>query len=205
MIQWLAPRKARERARAHKDPFFSSLWNAGTAGSMDTDLLGAPRGQDRGYYGQNWGYQSRSGGQARWESRGWSNQQYGGGWSDPWPSSGVTLLAHISLTRQPRTALLQAVDRCPSPVVLLSHASSRRSVLRSTVSLTPVAPTLTALWSLSHGRTFHFFLDFQVCLPEGVAEWIFAERRLNSVALAPLVTICNESKFCSPHVLKTLL
>ena len=65
------------------------------------------------------------------------------------------------------------------------------TALRSTASRTLTALTLTAQWSLSHGRMFHSYFS-PVCLPEGVAVRIIAGPRSNSTAFAPHVTIWND-------------
>lgn len=144
--------------------------------------------------GQYWGYESRSEGEeGRWENCGWSSRQHGGGWSDPCPlirarhrhpplelSAGR---ARLSLAGKTHTSIPEPAAP-PRPRII-------STALRSTASRTLTALTLTAQWSLSHGRMFHSYFS-PVCLPEGVAVRIIAGPRSNSTAFAPHVTIWND-------------
>ena len=130
--------------------------------NMDADPLSAPSRyrQGRQSYGQNWYYQdwgnqSRSGGQPRWENRGWSQAAIYR-WSGPWPSSGAT---SSSSRAPPPPPAAPAADSHSEWWVRPSsrqghpcHASSLRSTPRSMARRTPSALTLMARLSLSLGR-----------------------------------------------------
>ena len=94
------------------------------------------------------------------KNRGWSSRQHGGGWpsySGTASSSALGAVYQSDTTTSGRNGPTPEAAAPPRPRIL-----SEEYTLRSTASHTLAARTLTAQWSMSHGRMFHsyFYLKY---------------------------------------------